>query len=73
MIKLEATMTTLELYTTAVKPLPENERLQLAALILNDIAGQPVDVSDEWTEQDMQDFTNAGLRHIDKMMEQENG
>ena len=53
-------MTTQEVYDRSIKPLPAAERLRLAELILNDIPPQAVvDYSDEWSEEDLQDFTNA--------------
>ena len=61
-------MSTLELYNDAIKPLPPEERLRIAALILNDATAPPaadpwveegVDISDEWTEEDMADYARA--------------
>lgn len=58
-------MTIEQLYEQAIKPLPAGERLRLAVLILNDIPPQAVaDYSDEWTEQDQQDFSRASWQHI---------
>ena len=69
-------MSTLKLYNDAIKPLPPEERLRIAAMILNDATAPPpppapaadpwapeegVDISDEWTEEDMVDATHASL------------
>ncbi len=49
-----------EIYNQTLKHLPAAERLQLAALILSDIASRSlVDYSEEWTEEDLEDFTRA--------------
>jgi hypothetical protein len=61
-------MTLREIYDHTIKPLDARERLQLASLILNDIAPAPVDVSDEWTDEDLRDFTAAGWGHIDNAL-----
>jgi hypothetical protein len=44
-----------DLSSTSVRPMLPAERLQLARLILDDLAPaeQPVDVSDEWTDDDL--------------------
>ena len=53
-----------EIYVQIVKPLPPSERLKLAAMILNDIPPQSVvDYSEEWTEEDMRDFTAHSMRY----------
>ncbi len=46
-----------ELYDTRVRPMVPAERLQLARLILDDLApsDKPVDVSDEWRDDDLAD------------------
>ena len=54
-----------ELYNQVVKPLPPPERLKLAAIILNDIASQAVvDYSEEWSEEDLRDFSVASWDYI---------
>lgn len=54
-----------EIYASTVRRLPVRERLQLAALILEDLARapEPLDVSDAWSEQDQQDLTAFSLAH----------
>ncbi|MEO6437393.1 MAG: hypothetical protein ABIP55_16740 [Tepidisphaeraceae bacterium] len=53
-------MTIRQVYEEASK-LSAADRLRVAALILNDIAVAPVDVSDEWSEQDLKEWTNWGM------------
>jgi hypothetical protein len=66
------TMNVHELYEQTIKSLPAAERLRLAVLILNDIPPQSVvDDRESWTEVDLQEFTQAGWRHIDQQLEDE--
>jgi hypothetical protein len=66
------TMNVHELYEQTIKSLPAAERLRLAVLILNDIPPQSVvDDRESWTEADLQEFTQAGWRHIDQQLEDE--
>jgi len=48
-----------ELYDTRVRPMPPAERLQLARLIIDDLAPseKPLDVSDNWSDDDLADLT----------------
>ena len=58
-------MTVAELYENSVRPLCAADRLQLARLILNDIAPPlPVDISDEWSEEDLQDLAKASWQRV---------
>ncbi len=60
------TLTAQEVFTETVRGLPPNERLRLAALILQDLAQSEVAVvnrSDTWTEQDQHDLTNFSLQY----------
>jgi hypothetical protein len=59
-------MTARQLYHESIKQLPEDQRLQLAAMILNDIAKAtaPIDVSDDWTDEDLRDVTNDSMRRF---------
>ncbi len=60
-------MTVEQLYDEAIKPLPAAERLRLAAMILNHIPPDSVvDSSDEWTEEDYQDFSRASWERTDQ-------
>jgi hypothetical protein len=57
----------LELYETRLKPLPVVERLQLAEMLVRDlIRSAPrwmVDYSEEWSDDDLADFTRASLAY----------
>jgi protoheme ferro-lyase len=65
-------MTIQEMYDQSIRPLPAPDRLRLATLILNEIPPQAVvDYSDEWSDEDLQDFTKAGLAYINKVLEEE--
>jgi hypothetical protein len=57
-----------DLYSTRVRPMLPAERLQLARLILDDLApsDQAVDMSDEWTDDDVADVAFASARHADQ-------
>jgi hypothetical protein len=65
-------MTIQELYAQTIKPLPAAERLRLAALILNDIPSRAVvDYSEEWSEEDLADFSKASWEHISRSLDEE--
>ena len=65
-------MNVYELYEQTIKALPAAERLRLAVLILNDIPPQSVvDVSESWTEEDLQEFTHGSWQLIDQQLEDE--
>jgi hypothetical protein len=53
------------LYDDSIRALPAKERLQLAALILDDLA-KTGDFDDEWTEQDMRDLAAFSLSLTDE-------
>ncbi len=48
-----------DLYDASVRPMPPAERLQLAKLIIDDLATseKPLNVSDDWSEDDLADLT----------------
>ena len=53
-----------ETYNDLVGRLTLRERIKLAAMILNDIADQAeVDYSEEWSDEDIEDFTKASWSH----------
>ena len=54
-----------DLYDTRVRPMVPAERLQLARLILNDLAGSEtsVDISDEWGDDDVADVAAFSTQH----------
>jgi hypothetical protein len=59
-----------DLYSTRVRPMLPAERLQLARLILDDLAPaeQPVDISDEWTDDDLADAASASASHAQRSL-----
>jgi hypothetical protein len=61
-------MTVQEIYQQTIKPLPTEDRLRIASFILNDITGGKVDVRDEWSDDDLRDFTAAGWKQIDEAL-----
>jgi hypothetical protein len=66
------TMNVHELYEQTIKALPAADRLRLAVLILNDIVPKSVvDARESWTEEDLQEFTQASWQHIDQHLEDE--
>ena len=56
-----------ELYDTRVRPMGPAERLQLARLILDDLATSEaaVDISDEWSDDDLADAGAFAAHHGD--------
>jgi hypothetical protein len=59
-------MTVEQLYEQAIKPLSEDDRLRLAAIILAEFPQITlVDERDDWSEEDLHDFTAASLRYFD--------
>ncbi len=55
-------MNIFQIYETYVSDRPVQEQLQLATLILRRCAPLPVvDESEEWTEQDLRDWTRYSL------------
>lgn len=53
-----------DLYAQTVRPLPTQERLQLAALILNELAQTPaLDYEDAWSEEDQNDLAAFSLSY----------
>ncbi len=58
-----------QIYERAIKPLPVEERLRLARLILEEISAEVVDLGEEWSEDDLRELTAASwltptLRHL---------
>jgi hypothetical protein len=63
-----------EVYDQIIKPLPASERLKLATMILNNIPPQSVvDYSEEWSEEDMREFTAHSLRYVAQSLGDEEG
>ena len=60
-----------QLYEQTVKSLPAAERLKLATRILSDIPPHSVvDYSEEWTKEDLRDFSRSSWAHIDRALEE---
>lgn len=65
-------MSVVEIYQGTIKSLPASERLQLATMILNDIPAEcMVDYSEEWTEDDLDDFRRASWNHVEARLAEE--
>jgi hypothetical protein len=59
-----------EIYQNIVTILPLSDRLRLAALILNDLTQQNIDVidtSDTWTEQDQLELMSFSLQYANSL------
>jgi hypothetical protein len=54
-----------DLYARAVRPLPTQERLQLAALILTELAQTPatIDYQDSWSDEDQADLVAFSMAY----------
>jgi hypothetical protein len=62
----DASMGIEQIYERTIKPLPVEERLRLARLILDEIsAGGVVDFSEEWSEDDLRELTAAAWSRAD--------
>ncbi|MGC8785015.1 MAG: hypothetical protein ACP5RN_11615 [Armatimonadota bacterium] len=62
-----------EIYKQVIQGLPLSERLKLATMILQGIPERAVvDYSEEWTEEDLRDFSASSRRYILSQV-QENG
>lgn len=59
-----------QLYEQSIMQLPAAERLRLAARILNDLARDEsgIDDSDEWTDEDLEDFTRSGWQLLEQQV-----
>ena len=57
-----------ELYETRVRPMVPAERLQLARLILDELARSenPLDISDEWGEDDLAEVAVYSAQQADR-------
>ena len=62
-----------ELYNQSIKPLSASDRLQLAKLILGDIPDRVVvDYCEEWSDEDLRDFTRASLARASESLGETN-
>jgi hypothetical protein len=61
-------MSAREIYEASIRTLPAVERLRLASLILDDLAAATrdgVDLSDEWSDDDVADLAAFSVKHAD--------
>lgn len=63
-------MTIEQLYESEIEPLSQDDRLRLAARIINGLTSdsREVDESDAWSDEDLRDFTRSGSRLIDRRL-----
>ena len=65
-----------QLYISSIRDMPIEERLRLAALILNDLTQPGVfteDFKDAWTEEDLRDLTIYSMRRAEEEYPHEDG
>jgi len=65
-----------EIYESTVRQLPAVDRLKLASFILDDLAasnGKGLDMSDDWSDEDMADLAAASLKHANQAAPNVNG
>ncbi len=66
------TQTAEEIYKEVVQRLPLSERFKLATMILKDIPEYAVvDYSEEWTEEDMREFSAFSRRYIISQLQED--
>ena len=53
-----------ELYSDLVKPLAAVDQIALARLILSDLPPAFVDESDEWSEEDLHEWSHFGRQYL---------
>jgi hypothetical protein len=58
-------MTVQDLFEEAIHNLTVSERLQLASRLLTEVVEHRIDDGDDWTDEDLHDFTAASMRAID--------
>lgn len=65
-------MTIEQLYEESIRGLPVGERIRLASLIMWESAGAGrLDFSEEWTEDDLREFSAAGWELIGRRLDEE--
>ncbi len=61
-----------ERYKQIIRALPLAERFQLGAMILRDIPEHAVvDYSEEWTEEDLHEFSTSSWRHVISQLQED--
>jgi hypothetical protein len=61
-------MSAKELYNTTIRKLTPLERLRLATMILDELTasqGAGLDISDEWSDEDIRDMAAFSLKHAE--------
>ena len=68
-------MTIEQLYESEIEPLSPDDRLRLAARIINGLTSESraVDESDAWSDEDLRDFARSGQRLVDRRLEESEG
>ncbi len=72
-------MTVEQIYEQTIRALPAGDQIRLASLIMWEYAGTGrLDFSEEWTDDDLREFTAAGQELIERRLgeeerEQDNG
>lgn len=64
-------MTVQELYEAALHALSPPQRLALASRLLSDLVEQQFDDRDDWSEQDLRDFSASSMRALDERLRRE--
>ena len=61
-----------ELYDKSIRGLPVHDRIRLASLIMWECAGSGnLDFREEWSDEDVREFTAAGWNLIDRRLGEE--
>jgi hypothetical protein len=61
-------MSARELYNSTIRKLSPIERLRLATMILDELTasqGEGLDISDEWSDEDIRDMTAFSMKHAE--------
>jgi hypothetical protein len=65
-------MTVEQIYDERIRPLPAADQIRLASLIMRAHAGTGrLDYSEEWTEDDLREFTAAGWDLIERRLRED--
>ncbi len=67
-------MSTREIYEKTIRQLPAMDRLRLATMILDDLTeskGAGLDISDEWSDEDIADLTAFAMKRADQTVSDE--
>ena len=64
-------MTVEELYEAALHSLSRSDRLVLASRLLSSVIEHDIDGRDDWSEQDLREFSAASMRTLDERLRRE--